>query len=449
VAAHIVTFDADVTVISFQQSGTGKFVLGNGRTVTGNVTINVGTFVTGGTVECVATTTATINGNVSGPTDTTGVNVTGVVMNGTGSLTINGTITGTAGNVSGEANRHACVYINVVSSVTVNGDVRGGANFKLGIQTGLSASGVLNLNATSVASGTGVAAYGVRVEGDITLNIIATSVAGINTTCLYLSGNSPTVNITAGTMTTGGPAGGNCLWALGLQPKVTITATTMQAGFSGTSTNRCVNLSGNGNAMLTVTANDIYAGNSTNNNGIAVVGVTSVAYVTGRVFAGTGSNAHGIEMNGTSSFLTLIGSAQANGISHGVFSSSTTFGVALEGDMTGSQIGGVAVYTRIFRMTATNSGVTRYTTSDGSGSLVSRVSPDNATGVPDQDDVRGGTLYGYNNELSGSLAMPPVQAVKYGVPVNNTTGTGEFDLDRTVAVLAEAIALCMSAGSRQ
>ena len=44
-------------------------------------------------------------------------------------------------------------------------------------------------------------------------------------------------------------------------------------------------------------------------------------------------------------------------------------------------------------------------------------------GHPAQSDVRYGTTYGPENELTGTCRVPPPQSVAYGVPVDNTTGT--------------------------
>jgi hypothetical protein len=105
---HVIVIDVDVTVDKVTQTGTGKFTLGDGRTLTANVEANAGTFTSGGTVDviCGAGESATINGNVTG-VSSTAVNVAGVVVSGVGSLTLNGNVTGSAGNASSEANGHA------------------------------------------------------------------------------------------------------------------------------------------------------------------------------------------------------------------------------------------------------------------------------------------------------------------------------------------------------
>jgi hypothetical protein len=43
--------------------------------------------------------------------------------------------------------------------------------------------------------------------------------------------------------------------------------------------------------------------------------------------------------------------------------------------------------------------------------------------LPAQTDVRSGSLYGGLNEYSGSMVVPSTSSVRYGVPVDNTTGS--------------------------
>lgn len=43
--------------------------------------------------------------------------------------------------------------------------------------------------------------------------------------------------------------------------------------------------------------------------------------------------------------------------------------------------------------------------------------------LPAQTDVRSGSLYGGSNEFSGSMIVPSTSSVRYGVPVDNTTGS--------------------------
>jgi hypothetical protein len=125
---HVIVIDVDVTVDEVDQAGTGKFTLGNGRTLTANVTARAGTFTSGGTVEVIVTTgnTARIVGDISG-VSTTAASIAGVVMSGTGRLEIEGNITGSAGNVSAAADFNAMLYVSGAGEVEVDGNLLGGS----------------------------------------------------------------------------------------------------------------------------------------------------------------------------------------------------------------------------------------------------------------------------------------------------------------------------------
>jgi hypothetical protein len=43
--------------------------------------------------------------------------------------------------------------------------------------------------------------------------------------------------------------------------------------------------------------------------------------------------------------------------------------------------------------------------------------------LPTQTDVRSASLYGGTNEFSGSMSVPSSSNVRYGVPIDNTTGS--------------------------
>lgn len=413
---HTVAINVDTTVISVQQAGTGKFTLGNGRTLTGNVIANAGTFTSGGTVDVTATTTAVINGNVTG-VSTTANNTAGVVVSGTGGLTINGSVTGSPGNGSSITNGSAAVYTNVTCTITINGAVTHGGNNKRGLQAGASSNGTFTIigNVTQAVGDGG---------------------------CVYLLGASPTLNITGTVTLNNGSSIG--IAATGASPVVTITGDIV--GPSGTF-GTVIQINGS-NSVLNITGNITFAvGSNNSSTGVTSTGVFATFSLTGSITAGLGDSAHGISYTGASSTVSVIGSANGAGVrSHGINSTATANGVIFQGDMTDSLNGAVAVYTRIFRMSATNSGVTTYTNTVGypTGTPVSRVSPDNVTGMASQTDVRLNTVYGFNSELTGSLAVPPANAVGAGVPVDNTTGTAALSPADIAGLVGAQIAAAVS-----
>jgi hypothetical protein len=391
---HTVVIDVDTTVDKVTQAGTGKFTLGNGRTLTAEVEANAGTFTSGGTVEVIATTTAAIVGDVTG-VSSTAVNVAGVVVTGSGTLTITGNVTGSAGNASSEVNGHAGVYANVVCTVVINGDVTAGSGaHKRAVQFGVSSgAATLTITATTISAGGGGQAYGI-----------------------FHQGASGVVTATATTITGGTGNFAHGIVHTGATGTVTATATTITGGTGGTAEGiRHTGASG----TVTVTAPTIQGSTTASTHGISHTGATGLVTAVGNTF-GVGQNSHGI-----SSTSLNAGS-----------------GVVLTGDMTDSSLGATAVSTRIFRLAATTSGTTTYANDIGypTGGFVTRVSPDNVTGMPAEANVRGALTYGFNSELTGSLAVPPAASVGIGVPVDNTVGTAALAPADIAALVGAQIA---------
>ncbi len=449
---HIVAIDVNTTVTKVTQAGTGKFTLDGGITLTGNVDASAGTFSTGGTVQCTATTgtTATIVGNLDGPNQ--GIsNLAAVVMTGTGTLTINGNITGTVGAAGNEVTAAAQLYTNVTCTLNVNGTIGSNGQWKHAILLGPSSNAVLNvITAGTVGGGGGSSAHGI-----------------------YSTGVSPTLNITAGTMTGGFGSGvAYGVWATGASAVISVTATDVFARFNNsqaiytTGTNAAITVTATTvlaasstltgaaiaaagqNATITVTATNVLGGAGTSAPAINATGsLASVSVTSTNIRGGAGASSHAVSVTGASSAVTVVGHAKgASTSTHGIFcSASTANGVVFTGSMTDSLLGAVAVYARIFRMSATNDGITTYTNTVGypSGTPVSRVSPNLATGVPSAIDVRDGTVYGFSSSLTGTLKVPPSSAVGSGVPVDATTGTAALSPADVAALVGAQIAAAL------
>jgi hypothetical protein len=407
---HVVAIDTDVTLTRVTQLGTGKFTLGGGRTLTADVEAVSGSFTSGGTVEVTATSgsTAYIIGNVTG-LSSTAVNICGVNVTGTGTLQLTGNVTSSAGTVT-DANLHAAIYTNTTCTIDVNGEVSGGpsgAQRKNGILCDTLS------NATVLVTG----------------NLIGRAVANY---AVHLRGVSSSVTVIGNVTSSGG--GFNqapyAIQATGSNNSVTVTGD-VTAG-SANDNAIAINMTGSA-ASCTVTGN-VTATNTTS-YGVGMSGASATITITGDVTGGSGANAHGAYASGASSFIDVTGTIAAAGTtSHGVRSDATTagFGVRLAGDMVDTQGGVVAVWTRFLRIVSTApSGVTQYANdaSFPTGGTVSFVSPDNVTGMPSASDVRGGLSYGYNNELEGTMAVPPSSSVVAGVPVDDGVGLAALTPD--------------------
>jgi hypothetical protein len=427
---HVIAIDVDVTVTKVTQAGTGKFTLGNGRTLTAEVEANAGTFTSGGTVEVTATSgnTAYIIGNVTG-VSSTAVNVCGVNVTGTGTLELTGNVTASAGSAGTEANGHASLYTNVTCTINITGNVTGGTGQdKRGVQVGASSNAIVTIIGSVFGSplNTGTRGYGLFLQGTSCSATIAGDVTGggaSNANGILLSGASANVtiagNVTGGTTSNAQGAGSTGAFA-------TITVTGGVIGGSGSAAHGANATGATATVTITGTAT---GGSGASVYGAHATGTSATITITGDVTGGAGTSAHGAYATGATSLITVTGSATSSSTSSNAIRSDATssgYGVLFSGDLTDTQSGVVACFARFFRIIDTSpSGVTQYANNASfpTGGTVSRVSADNVTGMPAEANVRDGLTFGYNDELEGTLAMPNSGSVALGVPVDNTTGT--------------------------
>jgi hypothetical protein len=347
-------------------------------------------------VEVIATTTAAIVGNVTGVLSTT-ANVAGVVMTGSGTLTITGNIVGMGGNRAS-----ACVYSNTACVVTVLGNVNGG--------------------------GGGGSNYGIRFDaaaGPATVNVTGDATGGISGPG---ANDNPAISTFAATATvnvTGNVVGGT-------------------AGINGHGV-RAVNVFVIGD-ITGVAREGVLATNATTTG--SITGSATSAGAAGVQISGTGTcigtfnggtgGAPGINALATS-IVDATGDAYGVGASaNGIRSVSTTGGVTLNGNMIPSSQGAMGVSAYNLRLEDNATQVLQFISS--TNTTITRVSPDNVTGMPAETDVRGALVYGFNSELTGSLAVPPAASVGIGVPVDNTVGTAALAPADIAALVGAQIA---------
>jgi hypothetical protein len=201
-----------------------------------------------------------------------------------------------------------------------------------------------------------------------------------------------------------------------------------------------------GTSVITITGN-VTAGSGNAAHGVYVLGTSATVSVTGNITAGAGASSHGLYASGASSTVNVVGTVTGvSTVSHGIRSDATANGVILTGSLVDSLQGSVALFVRVFRLTATNNGTTTYTNTVGypNGTPVTRISPNLITGMPVGGNVRSGTVYGFNNELTGTLAVPPAASVASGVPVDNTVGTAALSPSDLAAMIGAQVAAAVS-----
>lgn len=443
---HVVAIDVDVTVVAVSQAGTGKFVLPGGRTLTGNVTINAGTLTSGGTVEVTATAgqTSTITGTVSGASSTLS-NQAGVVVTGTGTLVLNGAVTGTPGNATdSSATECAAVYTNVNSTIIVNGTVTGGGTRKYGVYIGSGGSTASVTVNNTVTGGAGSNAWGAYTAGaSAFLTIVGNVNAAGFSYAATSTGATSTISITGTVTGTGNGIIG--VYTTGTSSVLNVTGSVL--GGNGIQSSTAIGCTGQF-AVVNITG-PVVGGGGSIAYGLEMSGANATANITGNVTGGLGGNSYGVYMRGASSFVSIVGDLTATaGASNAVRSEATSsgYGIGLAGSLYDASSGLTAVHSRFLRLSSNVNAISRYANNVNfpNGGFVTRVSPDNVTGMAAQSNVRYGTVYGYNSELTGTLRVPPANSVASGVPVDNTTGTAALRPSDIASLVGAQIAAAIT-----
>jgi hypothetical protein len=365
---HVIVIDVDVTVDEVDQAGTGKFTLGNGRTLTANITARAGTFTTGGTVEVIATSgnTATIVGNIDG-VSTTAASIAGVVVSGDGRLEFTGDITGSAGNATA-ANFNAAMHISGDADVEIVGNLLGGVNFKYALNN--LAAATINITG-NVTGGGSNSANGLNNTSAATINITGNVTGGSNGANGLNNTAAATINITGDL--TGGP-------------------TTTPHGLNNT-----------GAATITITGN-LTGGIGSGSNGFNNTGAATIA-ATGTFTANTGA---GINNTSAGAVIRALGECLPSGSQNAITSTQGTLLVTgpLRANATGTQ----ALYARnwYWDASAIGSALLMEVYSQDILTLRNLYSAEALPGVPAEADVKDGVSYGPVGELTGTFEQTKV-----------------------------------------
>jgi hypothetical protein len=194
-----------------------------------------------------------------------------------------------------------------------------------------------------------------------------------------------------------------------------------------------------GTAQVNIIATPIINGTSTRNMQIGGINSGTLNYI-GPVI---GNNTAGIQLTGGAMNVNISGSISTIGAASG-FTTAGIGTVTVNGSITSgnaapglqsTQAGIVRVtgplisqnnYPALYaQRTQLLSNSTPYYTlqSDTFNKDVIFYDTSFTSSLPAQTDVRSGSLYGGTNEYSGSMVVPSTGSVRYGVPVDNTTGS--------------------------
>ena len=156
-----------------------------------------------------------------------------------------------------------------------------------------------------------------------------------------------------------------------------------------------------------------------NNAGIGLGAGTMTVNITGSVYSVGASS--GISST-VASTININGLITANNNAPGVSSTSTSATVRVTGPLITSQNNINPVYSPKIQLISTSTPTYTLET-DTFPREVTFYDTSFTSSLPTQTNVRSGSLYGGSNEFSGSMAVPSTSSVRYGVPVDNATGS--------------------------
>ena len=189
------------------------------------------------------------------------------------------------------------------------------------------------------------------------------------------------------------------------------------AVINGTSTsNMQINVPNNNTGTLNY--NGPIIGNNNAGIGLSGAGNTMTVNITGSI--STQGAASGI-ISSSPTTINVSGSITSGIIAPGLQSTSTSGLVRVTGPLI-SQNNYPAVYSPRIQLLS-NSTPYYEIQSDSYGRDVFLYDVAYTSSLPTQTNVRSGNTYGGSNEFSGSMVVPTTASVRYGVPVDNVTGS--------------------------
>ena len=361
-AGHNITIDVNTTVIDIQAISTGRFIMGEGVTLTANV---IAPASVNTTLLVPVSTSCTIIGNMNT------LSLVGSLIcekTGTGVLNIFGIVSG------GSSTNMRGLLINNTGTVNITGDV-----------IAPTLAGVNNANA-------------IIINASSTLNILGN---------VYCSA-TPSVN--------------------SISAAIISTVNTISVNITGTirgGSQSAVLLSGT-DSILNVTGNILAPVGTANNGSVTSSGINSVTTIVGNIHAGLYGTC--VNIAGTNSLLNIEGSVYAHdsNILPAVINGSTTIGkgIILKGSLYFGALGAIPIRTNMLRVIPDNSDISVYAV-EGGGTQTRATLTNIDYNVPLASDVREGVVYG-NSIFTGTLIVPSPSNVRKGVPTDNTLGTADL-----------------------
>lgn len=380
--AFNVTVDQNIIITQLRNTATSSVAEG-------------GTFISTNGIQVLTSTgsTATTYGIYAGTGSILGTNSACFTITGSHFVGITGSILGGTGTAAVGANKHGLIITNGGTGSIV-GNIYGG--------------NIAN-SATSANN------YGIFViSGSVT--VTGSLIGGTSNECVALSILNGTANI-SGALQLNGFASPLIVGAGNAQ--VNFTGTPILSAAGGPYANvTAIKVSGNNTGVINYNGPVIAA----NVPGIRLSAGTMTVNITGSVYSAGLSNAvDSAIISSVASTINISGSVTAAPNAPSIQSTSTSGLVRVTGPLI-SQNNYPAIYSPRIQLVSTSTPTYTLQT-DTLFKNITFYDTSYTSSLPAQNNVRSGSLYGRSNEFSGSMIIPTPANVRYGVPVDATTGS--------------------------
>ncbi len=186
-------------------------------------------------------------------------------------------------------------------------------------------------------------------------------------------------------------------------------------GFYNNATSTFESIIGNQTGGRSVTASYGFYNNAT----------TTFNSIIGNQTGGSGNTAYGFYNNATNSNIKIKGIATANSVA-AIANTQTSSYIYFEGSVINS-LGVMAIFSPTIYLNVNPDSVWKWSNLIGENQFL--YGAGHQLGNPLSRDVRKDTIFGANNELIGTLAVPPSESVVKNVPTDDTVGEWAFDDD--------------------
>ena len=377
-----VTVDQNITVTQLRNTATSSVAEG-------------GTFISTNGIQVATSTgsTAATYGIYAGTGSIAGTNSACFTITGSHFVGITGSILGGSGTAAVGANKHGLIITNGGTG-SIIGNIYGG--------------NIANLATSANNYGIFIISGSVIVTGSL--------IGGTSNECVALSILNGTASI-SGTLQLNGFASPMIIGAGNAQ--VNFTGIPSPISAAGPYANvTAMKVAGNNTGVINYNGPVIAA----NVPGIRLSAGTMTVNITGSVYSvGLSNVADSAIISSVASTINISGSITSAPNAPAIQSTSTSGLIRVTGPLI-NQNNYPAIYSPRIQLVST-SAPTYTLQTDTLNKNITLYDTSFTSSLPTQTSVRSGSLYGGTNEFSGSMSVPSSFNVRYGVPIDSTTGS--------------------------